>query len=311
MRYRSAVFNDLNDLVLFVAIVDNGGFAAASRELGVSKSHLSKHLSQLEERLGVRLLQRTTRKFTVTASGRRFYRHCNNLITEAQAAQDTIDRERSEPSGQVVVSCPVALSRSILAPILPDFLAAYPQVEVKLLATNRRIDLIDEAVDIAIRVRNKPNADASFIIREFGQSRMILVANSALWQRHSHPQAPAALSALPTLTMNDQGRLPRWQLETPQGQQALIALSPRLVSDDFSVLLEAACRGTGVALLPESVCGKAIGDGCLKQLLPDWSGPQGIMHFVYPSRRGLLPGVRAMVDFLAIELPASQRLSLV
>ncbi len=299
----TGALQDLNDLYFFAAVVEHGGFSAAGRALDIPKSRLSKRVAQLEERLGVRLLQRTTRKFVVTETGERFYEHCRAVLEEARAAQDAVDAVRAEPHGVVRVSCPVSLSRSILAPILPDFLDAHPQVQVRLLASNRRVDLIDEGYDIAIRVRFKLDTDATLILREFGQSSMVLVANPGLWKRHARPESPADLAALPLLSMNERDGIQRWDLTHDDGEVVEVDIHPRLVSGEFAVLMEAAWRGTGVALLPESVCRQSIEEGRLERVLPAWSGPQGTMHFVYPSRRGLLPGVRALVDFLAEQLP--------
>lgn len=293
---------DLNDLHFYAAVVEHQGFSAAGRALGIPKSRLSKRVAQLEERLGVRLLQRTTRKFVVTETGERFYAHCCAVLEEARSAQEAIDALRAEPHGVVRVSCPVSLARSMLAPVLPDFLAQYPKVQVRLLASNRRVDLIGEGYDIAIRVRFGFDTDATHIVREFGSTSMVLVASKALWERHAKPQSPADLAALPVVSMNEQEGPQSWDLVHVDGGEMAVTVSPRLVTGEFAVLLEAAERGTGVALLPETFCACALSEGRLERLLPEWSGPQGTMHFVYPSRRGLLPGVRALVDFLAERL---------
>ncbi len=301
----SGALQDLNDLYFFAAVVEHGGFSAAGRALGLPKSRLSKRVSQLEERLGVRLLQRTTRKFVVTETGERFYEHCRAVLEEARAAQEAVDAIRAEPRGVVRVSCPVSLARSVLAPILPDFLRAHPQVQVRLLASNRRVDLIGEGYDIAIRVRFKLDSDATLILREFGQSSVILVAHPDLWKTHPRPQSPQDLAQLPALSMDEHDGIQRWSLVHADGGTTEVEIQPRLVSGEFAVLMEAACQGMGVALLPESVCERPIAAGCLERVLPEWGGPEGTMHFVYPSRRGLLPGVRALVDFLAERLPQS------
>lgn len=299
----SGALQDLNDLYFFSAVVEHGGFSAAGRALGLPKSRLSKRVSQLEERLGVRLLQRTTRKFVVTEIGERFHEHCRAVLEEAQAAQDAVDAIRAEPRGVVRISCPVSLTRSMLAPLLPEFLDAHPQVQVRLLASNRRVDLIGEGYDIAIRVRFKLDTDATLILREFGQSSMILVASPGLWADHARPKAPDELGSLPVLSMDEHDGAQRWKLVHMAGKHAEVDITPRLISGEFAVLMEAACHGSGVALLPESVCTVPIAQGHLERILPEWSGPEGTMHFVYPSRRGLLPGVRALVDFLAARLP--------
>jgi len=305
MTQQGGVLEDLNDLYFFAAVVDHGGFSAAERALGIPKSRLSKRVAQLEERLGVRLLQRTTRRFVVTEVGERFHAHCRAVLEEARAAQDAIDELRAEPRGVVRLSCPVSLAQSVLACVLPDFIAAHPQVEVRLLVANRRVDVIGEGFDLAIRVRTRLDTDGDLVLRSFGQSRTTLVASPAFLAANGRPQAPADLSRLPALSMAEHEGAQVWELLDAAGSKAQVEVPARLVTSDFAVLLEAARRGLGVALLPEFVCAQAVAAGDLEVVLPDWSMPEGTMHFVYPSRRGMLPGVRALVDFLAERLPAA------
>ena len=303
MTLLSGPLQDLTDLSFFAAVVEHGGFSAAGRALGVPKSRLSKRVAQLEERLGVRLLQRTTRRFVVTEVGERFYTHCRAVLVEAQAAQDAVDELRAEPRGTVRLSCPVSLAQTVLAYLLPDFLAKYPKVQVRLLSSDRRIDVIGEGYDLAIRVRSKLDTDANLVIRSFGNSATTLVASPALLEARGRPATPDDLAGLPALSMREHEGAQVWELVDAQGTQVHVEVQARLITGDFSVLLESARRGLGVALLPEFVCAPAISAGELEVLLPEWSLPQGTMHFVYPSRRGMLPGVRALVDFLAERLP--------
>lgn len=305
MAVLSGALQDLNDLYFFAAVVEHAGFSAAGRALGVPKSRLSKRVAQLEERLGVRLLQRTTRRFVVTEVGERFYTHCRAVLEEAQAAQDAVDELRTEPRGVVRLSCPVSLAQTVLAHVLPDFLAQYPKVQVRLLSSNRRVDVIGEGYDVAIRVRSKLDEDGNLVIRSFGQTRTLLVASPALLKAQGRPATPDALAKLPALSMREHEGAQLWELIGPAGERVNIEVQARLISGDFAVLLESARRGMGVALLPEFVCAPAIARGELELVLPDWSVPQGTMHFVYPSRRGMLPGVRALVDLLAERLPAT------
>jgi DNA-binding transcriptional LysR family regulator len=303
MTALSGALQDLNDLYFFAAVVEHGGFSAAGRALGIPKSRLSKRVAQLEERLGVRLLQRTTRRFVVTEVGERFYAHCRAVLEEAQAAQDAVDELRAEPRGVVRLSCPVSLAQTVLAYLLPDFLALYPKMQVRVTSSDRRVDVISEGYDLAIRVRNKLDTDANLVVRSFGHSATTLVASPSLLKTHGHPTTPEELARLPALSMREHEGAQVWELVDAKGAQVNVEVQARLITGDFAVLLESARRGLGVALLPEFVCAPAIGAGELEVVLPEWSVPQGIMHFVYPSRRGMLPGVRALVDFLAEHLP--------
>jgi DNA-binding transcriptional LysR family regulator len=296
---------DLNDLYFFAAVVEHGGFSAAGRALGVPKSRLSKRIAQLEDRLGVRLLQRTTRRFVVTEVGERFYGHCRAVLEEARAAQDAVDELRTEPRGVVRVSCPVPLA-PLLAPLLPAFMLANPKVLVRLVATNRRIDLIGEGYDIAIRVREKLDSDATVVLRSFGQSRSLLVASPAFLDANGRPQSPEELAALPALSMTEHEGAQIWDLIDANGVRSSIEVKPRLICGDFTVLAEAAAQDCGVALLPEDYCSGYIAQGRLEWVMPEWTTAQGTLHFIYPTRRGLLPAVRALVDFLAGNLPGAQ-----
>ncbi|WP_243042455.1 LysR substrate-binding domain-containing protein [Dyella sedimenti] len=307
MTVLDGALQDLNDLYFFAAVVEHGGFSSAGRALGIPKSRLSKRIAQLEERLGVRLLQRTTRRFVVTEVGERFYAHCRAVLEEARAAQEAVEELRSEPRGMVRVSCPVSLVQTVVGHILPDFLLQHPKMQVRLQATDRRVDVIGEGFDVAIRVRSKLDTDATLVMRTFGQSRVLLVASPELLKRHGHPKEPSDLSRLPALSMQEHEGAQSWELLDAQGERIVVDIQPRLICGDFAALLQSCKRGIGVTLLPEFICGPAVSRGELELVLPDWNVPQGTMHFVYPSRRGLLPGVRAFVDFLAEKLPDTVR----
>ena len=305
MTLLSGALQDLNDLHFFAAVVEHGGFSAAGRALGVPKSRLSKRVAQLEDRLGVRLLQRTTRRFVVTEVGERFYAHCRAVLEEARAAQEAVDELRAEPRGVVRLSCPVSLTQTILAHVLPDFMAQYPRLQVRVLSSDRRVDLLGEGYDVAIRVRSKLDTDTNMVVRSFGQSRVLPVASPALLDALGRPGHPDELAKLPALSMQEHEGPQTWELIDAAGERVSVEVQARLICGDFAVLLEAARRGIGVTLLPEFVCAPAVGRGELEVLLPEWSAPEGTMHFIYPSRRGMLPGVRALVDFLAERLPTA------
>lgn len=294
---------DLNDLYYFAQVVEAGGFSAAARRLDIPKSRLSRRIALLEERLEMRLLQRTTRRLRLTAAGERYVQYCRTVTESARAAEDAMRQLRAEPAGAVVMSAPVAIARDLLPGLLPAFLTAWPKVDVRVLATNRRVDLVAEGVDLALRVRSRLDTDADMVMRELGQSASYLVASPAFVQRLGHPQHPDELSELPTLSFGGSPPPHRWTLHGPRGDTVDITVHPRLCADDFPSLADAAIEGCGVALLPDMAVAQPLHEGRLVQVLPQWRSDPGIFHLVYPSRRGMLPAVRALVDFLMERLP--------
>ena len=301
---------DLNDLFYFSIVVEKNGFAAAGRALEIPKSRLSRRIAQLEERLGVRLLQRSTRRFAVTEAGQRFYRHCQAVIAEAQAAEDAVAQLTSEPRGLVRMSCPVSITQNVMASVLPGFAEKYPQVKLLILSTNRRIDLINENVDVAVRVRFKLDTDADLVVRTFGHSHSLLVASPAYLEKHGRPQQPEDLAKFDTISIAEL-ESQSWELTGPDGRKYQFEHQPRLMCGDFPLVRAATEQGLGIALLPESVVCAPLKDKALEVILPEWSPPQGIVHCVFPSRRGLLPAVRVLIDWLAQTLPEAIKSSVV
>lgn len=302
---------DLNDLFYFSIVVEKGGFAAAGRALDIPKSRLSRRVSQLEERLGVRLLQRSTRRFAVTEAGQRFYRHCQAVIAEAQAAEEAVAQLTTEPRGLVRISCPVSITQNALAGILPGFLDKYPQVKLLVVSTNRRVDLIDEGIDIAMRVRFKLDTDADLVVRSFGHSQQVLVASPAYLDRRGRPTKPEDLAGHDTVSVAEI-ESQSWELNRhADGRRYVFEHLPRLMCGDFPLARTAVEKGLGVSLLPESVCCSSLRSGALEAVLPEWSPPQGIVHCVYPSRRGVLPAVRVLIDWLAEKMPEAIRSNVV
>lgn len=292
---------DLNDLYLFAQVVEHGGFAAAGRAVGIPKSKLSRRVGELETRLGVRLIQRSTRSFAVTEIGQEYYRHCVAMLIEAEAAQDAIDRSRSQPQGNVRVSCPPALVFLQVGDMISRFMAANPRVTVYLESTSRRVDLISDGIDVAIRVRFPPIEETDHVMRVLGDSDQRLVASPGCLAQLDGPMVPTSLSALPSAGFGPTHREHVWQLEGPDGTTARVPFAPRLVTDDIAQLRSAALQGVGVVQLPTLVIEKDIADGALVDILPAWKPKAGVVHAVFPSRRGLLPSVRGLIDHLADE----------
>jgi len=290
---------DLNDLRFFVGVVEQGGFSAAARKLGMPRSRLSRRIGLLEDRLGVRLIHRSTRRFAVTEIGREYYRHCAAMMVEADAAQEAIDRMRSEPQGIVRMSCPASLIYFQIGEMISRFMVQYPKVEVQLESTSRRVDVIREGFDLALRVRFPPLEDSDLVIRKLADSPQRLVASPSLVRAFARPFVPADLPTLPSLAWDPTNLEQEWRLDGPAGAVATIRHRPRLVTEDLAALRLAALQGVGVCQFPTFVVDSDLRSGRLIDLLPAWTPRAGIIHAAFPSRRGLLPSVRTLLDFLA------------
>ena len=295
---------DLNDLFYFAQVVDHGGFAPAGRALGEPKSKLSRRIAALEERLDVRLLNRSTRHVSVTEIGRIYYNHCKALLVQAEAAEEAIETMRSEPCGTVRLSCPVALLDARVADMLSAYQNRYPQVELHLEATNRRVDVIEEGFDIAIRVRPPPLEDSDLVLRTLADRGQCLVASPELLKSHGRPEVPADLAGLPSLALGRPQHKHQWHLIGPDRSEARVSHHPRLVTRSMSALRIAASAGIGVVQLPTMMMTEELSDGRLVRVLEEWAPPREIVHAVFPSRRGLLPAVRGLIDYLAEQFEA-------
>ncbi len=287
---------DLNDLRFFAAVVSSGGFSRAARELGLPKSRLSRRVAQLEADLGVRLLERSTRRLQVTEVGREVYAQAATMTLAAEAASEAALRVRAEPQGLVRLSCPLNLHDQI-ARRLPAFLTNHPRLRLQILSTNRRVDLIEERVDVAVRVRERLDTDADLQMRRIGISRRIVVASPGFVQTHGQPLTAQELAGLPLLDANEGAGQSIWRLSSGDARQCSVEFDARLAAGDLKTLLAAALAGVGAALLPEIESLADLEAGRLVRLLPEWGAADGVLHLVFTSRRSMLPSVRAVIDF--------------
>ncbi|WP_019447390.1 LysR substrate-binding domain-containing protein [Cupriavidus sp. BIS7] len=297
---------DLNDLSLFAQVVQHGSFSAASRAIGVPKSRLSRRIAQLERDLGVQLLRRTTRQVRVTPLGEAYYERCREMLDAAEAAREVIEHAREQPGGSLRVSCPVGIAQVLLAPSIGHFMRANPGIQLEIEATNRRVDVIAEGFDLALRVRNVLE-DSSLAVRTFGKSELRLVASPALLDSIGRPRTPQALEGMPGVDQKPHDGKYVWTLFCKTGEQVQVGYDPKLVTDEFALLREAAIAGIGVALLPSMYCRDAVERGDLEVVLPQWDLPMGVLHAVFPSRQGVTPALRRLLDYLADVLPECAR----
>ncbi len=289
---------DLNDLYYFAKVVEAGGFAAAGRLLGIPKSRLSRRIAELEERLGARLLQRTTRQLKLTAVGERYLRHCQAMLLEAEMADEAVASMSSEPRGRLRVSCPVGLAQEFMPWVISSFLSAHPLVQLEVLMVNRRVDLVTEGIDVALRVREQGDEDPLLVTRRLRQAQTFILATPAFLEQHPITTLDDLRSA-PILGALEADRLVHLSLLNGNGEKRELALEARLGVDDFVVRKACALAGLGFTVLPMLYCEEELANGTFVRILPEWSLPGGWLQAVYPHRRGVLPAVRAWIDHLA------------
>jgi DNA-binding transcriptional LysR family regulator len=289
---------DLNDMLYFAEVVDRGGFAAAGRALGLPKSKLSRRVAELEARLGVRLLQRTTRKLSLTEAGELYHRHCVAMREDAEAAEEAVAVVLTEPRGTIRVTCPVTLAQSTIGPLLPLFLERHPQVRVDMQVSNRVVDLVQEGIDVALRVRPTLDDSGSLIVKNLGNTQGLLVASPKQLERQGRPQSPEDLQRLATVAMSAADGRATWRLLGPGAREYDFQHRPCYTADDLLTLRYAVLKGAGITVLPDYMCRRDIRQGLLEEVLPGWAPQTGVIHAVFPSRRGLVPAVRRFLDFL-------------
>lgn len=293
MRY------DLNDLYYYVKVIEHGGFSQAGLALGIPKSKLSRRIAELEKKLNVSLIYRSTRQFHVTEIGQTFYQQCKNVVDEAKIAEELICSVQTDPKGIIKLSCPVALLQVYLQDLLVDFMVKYPDIDVQILAVNRPVDVISEGLDVALRVRSLPLDDSGLMMKVLGYSRRILVASPLLFKGEEPLQQPEELVNYPILANSEHSQNYTMTLKNSDDLSFTQHFIPKLATTDILTLYKAALKGIGIARLPYGVVEKDLSSGALIAILPEWRFPEDIIHAVYPSRKGLLPSVQLLLNYLA------------
>ena len=296
---------DLNDFFLFVQVVDRGGFTAASRALRIPKSTLSHHIQQLEARLGVRLLNRTSRRFGMTDVGREFYRHAAAMLEHAEEAESATRQRLTELKGTVRFTVAVATAEFAMNEIVSEFLARYPLVNLIGSATDDFVDIVGQNYDVAVRAHSAPLPDSTLVARTLAPAPWYLFAGAGYLDARGAPQTPQDLAKHPSLFMTRFNVAPEWRLRRAKdaGKEVVLSLAPRLIHSDMVTLKHAATRGLGIVALPGYVCRADVRSGALRRVLPEWIAGDSTLTALVPHRQGLLPAVRAFVDCLAAELP--------
>jgi DNA-binding transcriptional LysR family regulator len=281
---------DLNELIVFARVVQAGSFIAASKALGIPKSTVSRKVADLEDRLDTRLLQRTTRKLSLTDAGRLFYDHCSRIASEVESAQLAVANLKETPRGLLRVTC--GPNASYLAPIVRDYLQRYPEVRLELVTTTRAVDLIEERFDVGIRAGRLP--DSSLIAKSLGLVGWFLVASPAYLKRRGRPRTPADLAKHEVVHFNGSDRV---TLHLRRGDEdADVEVSPRLMVSELDMLHPAVLGGLGLALLPAYQCVDDLRAKRLERVLPGWEPPPTPIHLVYPSTRHVSPTVKSFIE---------------
>ncbi|WP_423457414.1 LysR family transcriptional regulator [Ottowia sp. VDI28] len=294
---------DLNDMLFFAEVAERGGFTAASRVLRVPKSRLSRRVAELESQLGVQLLQRSTRRLSLTPAGEIYLRHCIGVRDTAEAGAEAVAQVLREPQGVVRLSCPVGLAQSDVGELLPLFMQRYPSVQIEMHVLNRPVDPVEEGMDMALRVRTVIEDSATLAARTLSISRGMLVAAPEVLRRQQALRGPQDLSMLDAVCMSAGDAHAGSMLTGPEGEGFLyVPAPPRYLADDLSALRFAVLGGVGAGILPDYLCREDLRAGRLVEVLPGWEPPVGIVHAMYPPRRALVPSVRHLLDFLAEKL---------
>lgn len=295
---------DLNDLSLFVQVVDAGSFSEASRRLCIPKTTISRRITKLEQLLGVPLIQRNTHQFEVTHLGQQYYQYCSDMVEQAQRAQHFIE-QHTQSKGEVRISCPKEVLDLYVNAMLVEFMQKYPEVELFVESTNRAVDVIKDRLDFALRVRPYPFKDSDIVTRTFCLSRHYLVASPKL-------------VAEPFTDFNSIDRYPvmsfhkfkqQWQFEHQQLGEKLVYFRPKLICENLYLIHQAVLNGVGIAVLPDILLRKELKQGKLHIISPEgWQIPKFMLHAAYSSRKSLPPSARLLLDFLTAKFAESELL---
>jgi DNA-binding transcriptional LysR family regulator len=287
------------EMRVFSAVVDASSFVAAADSLGMSKAAVSRYVSELEQRLGVRLMHRTTRKLSLTPEGEVFLVRCRDILANIESSEAEISTRSVTASGLLKVSLPVSFGIRHLAPLWSEFLADHPQVTLDVQLADRVIDLVDEGFDLAVRIARLP--DSSLISRQLTSTRLVLCAAPSYLKRRGTPAHPSELAQHDVLGYSLMAMGDQWQFTGPEGP-VCVKVRPRMWTNNGDSCVAAALQGSGIQLQPNFLIDEELASGQLVEILPQFRSVELGIYAIYPSRKFVLPKVRAMVEFLANEL---------
>lgn len=285
-----------DSLKAFARVVEKGGFAAAARDLGLSRSVVNKHVAALEDRLGVQLFNRTTRRVSATEAGLAYYERCTGILAELAEADHAVSNLDATPRGTLRVNAPMSFGTLHLGSAVADFIAAYPDILVELVLNDRFIDPIEEGFDLTVRIAEL--SDTSLVARRIAPARRVLCAAPEFLVARGPVTHPSDLRDLPCLHYGNLAGGNRWRLSGPDGEHDLRVTGP-ICSNNGEVLKEAVLKGLGIALLPSFIVGPELRRRALETVLTGYEPPPVSIHAVYPPNRRLAAKVRVFIDFLA------------
>ena len=285
---------------VFVAVIEAGSFTAAAGRLGHSVSFISKAVTRLEDRIGVRLLNRTTRALSLTDAGRLYFERCQQIVADAEAAELCITTGQDTPRGLLKLSAPVSFGLGQLKNALPVFLVAYPDLTIEVESNDRFVDVVAEGFDVVIRVGNLK--DSSLVSRRIMSSRSVVVASSDYWDRCGRPTHPVQLAEHDCISYTYGQARKHWEFRNPAGGRIRVSITPRIQCNSAELESALAVTGLGVTRLPTFACTQELADGFLEPVLEAYERPPVGVYAVYPHRQHLAAKVRAFVDFLADQI---------
>ena len=279
----------------FVAVADLQGFAPAARKLGLSPSGVTRLIAALEQRLGARLLQRTTRSVTLTDIGTRYLERARRILADVEEAEGSAQDERTRPSGRLVVSAPVGFGRLHVSPVMSAYLKRYPEVSAELRLADRMVNLVEDGIDLAVRIGHL--ADSSLVARHVGEMRRIVVASSGYLKQRGEPSTPEAVASHETIQFGAMTASPDWRF-VEDGREIRVACTPRFTTNSADAAIQYAEQGGGLTRVLAYQAADAIKGGRLKLVLAQFEQPPLPIHIVYPTSRLLSAKVRTFIDLV-------------
>lgn len=288
---------DLNEILVFTRVVETKSFTGAADLLGLPKSTVSRKLAQLEERLGVRLLQRTTRKLALTDVGQAYYERCTKIVSDALAAEKLVTDMQSTPRGMLRVTAPVDLATSFLGPILAAFCSEHPEISIELDAADRVVDLIEDGFDVGIRFG--PLQESTFAARRLCRVHLQLWAAPSYIARRGMPASPDELDEHDRVLFTPVTRMQSWELVGPEGEVYELARPARFASNNLAAIRAAMLEGAGIGIMPNFFAAEALARGALERVLPGWECRFNEVFAVYPGRQNLPPKLQLFLEHLS------------